>query len=144
MVIAIILFALALAFGPDFLVDSANLDWPVAVVLSLMMGVLPYAFVQHFAARNNFNAMHDPKGLFLRPHEISLTSHGVWFKSDVADLKYEWRAFLRVEETPAHFFLYGDKMFAYVIPKRGFTSTEEADRFGAMLRANIKAAEQSA
>jgi hypothetical protein len=88
--------------------------------------------------------MHDPNGLFLRPHEVELSSHGVSFKSDVADLRYDWRAFLRAEETPTHFFLYTDRLMAYIVPKRGFASTEDVDRFGAMLREHIKSAEPSA
>jgi hypothetical protein len=139
-VLAWIVLLLALAFGPDLLITRVGMNRPVAVVLSLFMGTLPILFVQYFASHDIARRVHDPKGLFLRPHQISVSSKGVSFQSEVADLKYDWRAFRRLEETPAHFFLYVDGTIAYVVPKRDFASAEDAARFGATVRANILSA----
>jgi hypothetical protein len=66
------------------------------------------------------------------------------FKSDVMDLQYAWQAFLRLEETPTHFFLHIDKVAAYAVPKRHFENAAAANRFGAILRANMKLAQPAA
>jgi hypothetical protein len=80
----------------------------------------------------------------LRPSDMALSSRGVSFKNDVADLKCQWQAFHRVEETPTHFFLYVEKLMAHIVPKRCFGSDEETDRFRAIVRGNIKPADRSA
>jgi len=142
--LAIVIVGLAFILGPNLLSEHLGLEWSTALVLSVVVGVLPLYFVQYFAARRNFNRAHDPKGLFLRRHQISASLQGVSFKSDVADLRYDWQAFIRFEETPTHFFLYADTLMAYIIPKRDFKSVEDINRFGAVVRAHIKPAQSSA
>lgn len=143
-ILAWIFFGLSVFIVPSWIADRANLESPVAFAVSVVIGFLPLVLILNHTARRNWNRIYDPKGLFLCPHDISVSSHGVSFKSEVADLKYDWQAFLRIEETPTHFFLYTDKLMGYIVPKRGFANTEEAERFGAMFRANIKPAEPSA
>jgi hypothetical protein len=140
---ALLWFVFAVALGPDLLVQPV-LNRLAAVVISLVVGIIPLLVVFYLTSHAHSTKMYDPKGLFLRPHQISVSSDGVSFKSDVANLKYHWSAFLRLEETPSHFFLYPDKLMAYVIPKRHFANAEEAARFGATVRAHIEPAQPSA
>jgi hypothetical protein len=143
-ILAWIFLGLSVVFIPGWIVERTNLETPIAFGVSAVIGFLPLVLLLNHAARRSGNKMYGSKGLFLRPHDISVSSQGVWFKSDVYDLRYDWRAFVRVEETPTHFFIYIDKLMAHIVPKREFRSTEDADRFGTMLRANIKPDEPSA
>jgi hypothetical protein len=126
------------------LIVPGNPPYPVVIAAVLTVGLLALLVLHSHTARQMQNGMYDPKGLFLRPLDITVSSQGVSFKSDVAESKCDWRAFLRVEETPTHFFLYTDKLIAHIVPKRGFEDADHIDRFAAMLRANIKTTELSA
>ena len=132
-------FALTVLLVPHWLgVDNRSM---AAFVASLGIGMFPLILVLIYTRYLIDTAMNHAEGAFLRPHEIILSSAGVSFKSEVADLIYDWRAFLRIEETPTHLFLYYDRAMAYVVPKRAFGCAEDANRFEAMLRANIKRAQ---
>ena len=130
--------------GPVWLTERMNLSLPVALAVSLLIGVCPILLIRRHVVRASFEKMYDSRGLFQRAHDVTVSPGGVSIRSDVADLKYDWRAFLKVEETPTHFFLYTDKLIAHIVPKRGFKDADHIDRFGAMLRANIKTTELSA
>jgi len=88
--------------------------------------------------------MLEPNGFCMRPQDITLSSQGISFKNDVSVAICDWRAFLRVDETPTHIFLFYDRLMAHIVPKRAFATAEMAARFVATVRANIKTAEQSA
>ena len=136
--LAVSFFVLTLIIGPELLEGRAGPNHPLAVVASLPIAMLPFALVLYLSTRDIFVELHDPQGFFLRPHNVLVSSRGV------IDLRYDWPAFLRVEETPTHFFLHIDKLAAYAVPKRNFENATDADRFGAMLRANINSAQPSA
>jgi len=142
--LAVSFFVLTLIIGPELLEGRARLNHPLAVMASLPIAMLPFALVLYFSTRDIFGELHDPRGFFLRPHNVLVSSRGVSFKSDVIDLRYDWQAFLRLEETPTHFFLHIDKLAAYAVPKRNFENAADANRFGAILRANIKPTQPSA
>jgi hypothetical protein len=141
---AISFFVLTLIIAPELLEGRAKFTRPLAVMASLPIAMLPFALVKYLSIRDIFGVMHDPRGFFLRPHHISVSSRGVSFKSEIMDLHYDWQAFLRHEETPTHFFLHIDKLAAYVVPKRDFENEADANRFRAILRANIKPSQPSA
>ena len=143
-VLALAFLLSSMAFGPIWFEDLANLEESVAFVSSLLVGIIPIALIQYFAAQKRQSAMYDPKGSFMRPCEIVASPNGVAFKNDVVDVKCNWAAFLHVEETPTHFFLYTDNVIAHIVPKREFATAEDASRFGEILRANIKPAQRSA
>lgn len=125
-------------FLPAFLgVNSRTIG---AVFLSFAIGLIPTLTLFLFASPTKRVRTLDPDGLFLRPHDVTVSSRGISFKSDVAHWNYDWRAFRRIKETPTHFFLYYDRLMAHVIPKHAFATTQEANRLGAILHANIKPA----
>jgi hypothetical protein len=124
------------------LLMPGNPPYPAAIATILTIGLGLFLIQSHMARRMQ-KRMWDPKGLFLRPHDITVSSQGISLKSDVTELKCDWQAFLRVEETPTHLFLYIERVMAYIVPKREFATPEEASRFRTIVRANIKPSQPS-
>ena len=109
------------------------------VLLCSLVGLFPLAILLRYVPDVDWNGCSA-----LRPTDIALSPVGVSFKNDVADARYNWQTFRRLEETPTHFFLYVDKLMAHIVPKRCFSGPEETDRFRTIVHSNIQLAQSSA
>src|SRR5262245_39728652 len=84
------------------------------VVLSLAIGSLPFVFLFVFGSQAKRFRMLEPNGFCMRPQDVTLSSQGISFKNDVSVAICDWRAFLRVDETPTHIFLFYDRLMAHI------------------------------
>jgi hypothetical protein len=67
-------------------------------------------------------------------HEIELRVEGLREATDVNDTTHAWRGIERIEADERFIFIYTQAMMAHAIPRRAFSSPEDAERFLAMAR----------
>ena len=109
------------------------------VLVCSLVGLYPLALLMRYVPDVDWSG-----SSALRPTDITLSSVGVSFRNDVADVTCAWQAFHRLEETPTHFFLYVDQLMAHIVPKRCLNGLEETDRFRAIVHTNLRLAKPSA
>lgn len=71
----------------------------------------------------------DASGAILGPKSYQLTDSGVIETSRHVDSTTRWSGVVAIEETEAHIFLFVDRCAGFIIPKRCFSSTEQAKEF---------------
>lgn len=77
------------------------------------------------AIRPNLSGM---EGI-LCEHTVTIDQDGLTETTPVNESRHRWSGVYRVDSTPDHIFIYIQQNMAHVIPRRSFTSVEEADSF---------------
>lgn len=65
-------------------------------------------------------------------HCLSLTEQGIVDKTEYSETRYH--VIERIEESEKHIFIYVSAVMAYIIPKRVFPTSDEADEFRIALK----------
>ena len=94
----------------------------------LIFSVAQWAYLVH-KLRKAWNQM-DPVDLLVSEAGLVATAKGV--RSNV-----EWSRFLRLKEAKNHFLLYLSADRYNIVPKRGFASQQDVDRFRALATQSI-------
>ena len=68
---------------------------------------------------------------------LSASDTGLNIKTTTANVKYEWLAIIRKNETTDFYFLFLNAMQAIIIPKRAFKNKEENTAFDKILSRNL-------
>lgn len=78
----------------------------------------------------------DNQSIFL-PTILSVSESGLVFKSDIQESKYQWKAFIKKQESTRYYFLFISAIQGVIIPKRAFSNAEEKARFEKLLQHNL-------
>ena len=70
-----------------------------------------------------------PEGNFLRPKTTTIDEVGITEETELGMSHTKWQGVLRIENAKAVILLYVDRMSAYVVPKKGFATPDEAEAF---------------
>ncbi len=68
---------------------------------------------------------------------LSASDTGLNIKTTAVDVKYEWIAIIKKNESPDYYFLFVNAMQAIIIPKRAFKNNEEKTAFDKILSRNL-------
>ena len=78
-----------------------------------------------------------PDGYFKQEQRLGVTEAGVSVTRATSFLTFKWSAIKTLDHSERQFFLHLDTAQALCVPKRVFSSHEEADAFAAMVKANV-------
>ena len=110
------------------------------IIILLMFGTsfLPLIGGRSNAEKEAEEIADDPdnEGVFL-PTIFTAAEDGIGVKTDIADIKYAWKAIVRKTETDKYFFLFPNAMQALIVPKNAFASPQDLAAFNKLLSANI-------
>jgi hypothetical protein len=109
---------------------------PTAVGIAALYVALSAAYVgwlhhrtRTVARRRVAEVVAEEKGKPSPLRLYSITEQGVGLREDGATRLAPWDSIADVVQTPSHIFVFGDREFPGVIPKRAFASQTEADQF---------------
>jgi hypothetical protein len=132
-----LLFALLPAIGPDgFAISRVNILWVVIVfpLIALMTWYLNRRQTRR-AILGLLKAEKPGKGQ-LGSHKISLNDEGLVESTAVGESRTSWAGVDRVEQNREYIFIYTSPAGAHIIPKRAFSSLQEAECFYEIARAS--------
>ena len=78
----------------------------------------------------------DNAGVFL-PTIFTAAENGITVKTDIADIKYAWKAIVRKTETGNYFYLFPNAMQALIVPKNAFATAQDLAAFQKLLSMNL-------
>jgi hypothetical protein len=78
------------------------------------------------------------KPLVLEPVTYEFSSNGGSYVGPAGSGVFEWKTYLRVQETQEQFLLYPQKRLANIIPKKSFRSDVDIQRFRQLVRDNFR------
>ncbi len=68
---------------------------------------------------------------------LMVSESGLSVKDELTELKYQWKAFVKKQESAHYYFLFVNAMQAVIIPKRIFSSTEDRLQFDKLLEQHL-------
>jgi hypothetical protein len=74
----------------------------------------------------------------LEPVRYDFSPGGCSWAGPTGSGTFEWRTYLRIQETPEEFLLYPQKSLANIIPKKSFQSEADIQRFRQLIRENFR------
>lgn len=75
------------------------------------------------------NSYHDKRGSFLAPCKLIMTKDCLTTETTHGHNRLSWPGVLKIEDTGDYFLFYIDKINAYIVPKRSFTTADAAQKF---------------
>ena len=78
------------------------------------------------------------KPIVLEPVTYEFVPNGGSYVGPAGSSVFEWKAYLRVQETREQFLLYHQNRIASIIPKKSFKSGEDIQRFRQLIRDNFR------
>lgn len=112
--------------------SAIYLDWEYAVYFGALAALL--AFLQYVAApwqvRRSF--AHQRLG----DYEVELQADEAGFssRSELAEGSQKWAAIRHVDDLPEHVILWPNNRIGWIIPKRAFTTAQDADAFAQLAK----------
>jgi len=129
------LFAGAIAATAQFFVTVSRVPAWLAVLACAYPAALVYDAIAKLVAWPLERTQFDPRGMSLTDRTIRANLEGIYVTGGWGEAHYLWTAVLRVKETASHIFVLTDVMTGVVVPKSGFASRADAERFGDFVRA---------
>jgi hypothetical protein len=74
---------------------------------------------------------------FFSEASYDITEAGIVRKSETFEVRYQWNAFVRKEETAAYYFLFTSSIQAVIFPKRIFKTVEDKKQFEKLLSQHL-------
>jgi hypothetical protein len=130
--------ACLVAAGTQIFVTLLHISAWLAVLLCFYPANLVYSAIKRACEPVTHRVTLDPKGIFLTGFEARIEHDALQLTGEWGHARYLWPHILRVQETFDHIFVYVDRASAVFIPKRGFSSRREAEKFADTLRAHAK------
>ncbi len=137
LVLATVLFGLTVTFGRDFLYNSFEVPFAVAATMASIAGLLFFLLVLNVFGRRRVRPRADSRGLLLGSYTVTAAPDGLHIASQNSTSHFRWAAFLSLNETDTHLILHTDAAQAIIVPKRCFSSKEEASRFAIIVRSRL-------
>jgi hypothetical protein len=128
------------AAGTEIFVVLLHMPAWLATLLCFYPANLVYSAVRRACEPLTHRVTLDPKGIFLTGFEARIEPEALQLTGQWGDARYLWPSIMRVRETFDHIFVYVDRASAVFIPKRGFSSRNEAEKFADALRTHAKLA----
>jgi hypothetical protein len=112
-------------------VAGLRLHAPTAAAV-LLLGLVVWWFISKLY-RGAVAPLED--GSLVGPRRIELDDDGVRQIARLHEARTRWPGVLAVDTTDAHIFLMTDRLAGYIVPRRAFADTGEAEAFAAFARA---------
>ena len=124
---------------------NPNASWALAVVggagfVLLSDFLLPFLMLPlvhglaYYAARELVRT----KPIVVEPVTYEFSSNGGLWVGPAGSGVFEWKTYLRVQETQEQFLLFPQKRIANIIPKKSFRSDVDIQRFRQLVRDNFR------
>jgi len=130
-----ILFALSFLF---LLVIIMNIGEPfdlfaIATEMLILLVLWTFVFVLFKQiSLSRIKKMPKDKGAILGNREYLIEDKGFREISDSSETLTNWKGFKEIQESTDHYYLFVDKIAAYIIPKRSFSNIREEEFIGAI------------
>jgi len=135
-----ILFALSFLF---LLVIIMNIGEPfdlfaIATEMLILLVLWTFVFVLFKQiSLSRIKKMPKDKGAILGNREYLIEDKGFREISDSSETLTNWKGFKEIQESTDHYYLFVDKIAAYIIPKRSFSNIREEEEFIGAINENI-------
>lgn len=135
-----ILFALSFLF---LLVIIMNIGEPfdlfaIATEMLILIVIWTFVFVLFKQiSLSRIKKMPKDKGAILGNREYLIEDKGFREISDSSETLTNWEGFKEIQESTDHYYLFVDKIAAYIIPKRSFSNIREEEEFIGAINENI-------
>lgn len=126
---------LTLLHGGLAWVDEAPLLRPLLWAIGIAVGAFVAISALLWALRLWVRRLPRDDGATLGEHTLEVDEDGFHVEGRSGRAFVKWSAIVEVRETNEHLFLFVDRMLAYVVPKRAFTSADECAAFADYVRA---------
>lgn len=104
------------------------IDWSSALI-----GALPFCIVIGYFLHANYKvkkfSIPNSNGIILGTKTIVLNSDGLFESSSVSKCQYSWSSVEEVTESGGDYYIFLDKMYALIIPRDAFASSESIEQF---------------
>ena len=134
-----ILPALAAVATYYFWLDNrtASLSNWYAALLFVVAWIATWYWYVHRYSELQTKYFNSPDGYFEQEQRLAVTESGVSMKKAASSHEFQWAAIKSFHDSDRLFFLHLDTAQALCVPKRVFSSPEEADEFAALVKANV-------
>lgn len=135
-----ILFALSFLF---LLVIVMNIGKPFdlfAIATEMLILIVLWTFIFVLFKQislSRIKKMPKDKGAILGNREYLIEDKGFREISDSSETLTHWKGFKEIQESTDHYYLFVDKIAAYIIPKRSFSNIREEEEFIGAINENI-------
>lgn len=109
----------------------------LTIILDSLVVVLAFSGA-FFAPRIRTQIMVRNGPTLRESRQYSLSEKGVQILSDLLTCDYQWGAFYKITETRKSFLFFQSPLYAMVVPKRFFVTTEEVAAVRRLVSANFK------
>ena len=134
---ATVVFALCVTFGRDFLYNSVAVPFGVAATLASVAGLFFFLIILNAFAYFRRARTPAPRSTLVQDFKLTAAPDGLHVAAENMTAHYDWRGILRLNETDTHLYLYTDGAQTIAVPKRCFTSREQASRFAIVVRSQL-------
>jgi hypothetical protein len=139
--LAIVLFAIVPAIGPDGFVLS-RVSFTFIVVAFPIVALAQWFLERRLMGRLIRGLLEEekPGRGQLGKHRLALSEDGIVESTAVGESRTSWAGVDRVEQNSDYIFIYTSPAAAHMIPKRAFRDLQEADAFYQLARTRKAAA----
>jgi hypothetical protein len=123
---AFFIFETLSAGGALKLVHFANAG--LAMLIIVFIYVLKPLYLKHYYKKQ----MIDGKLI-----NLAFSNQGLAVDMPSFNGTHDWQAIIRADEEPEHFLLWINKVQAYCVPKRGFSSTDDIENFKTLVAEKV-------
>lgn len=120
----LILLVIVMNIGKPF--DLLAIGFEIVMLIALW-GFIFVVFKQLSLSR--IKKMPNDKGGILGDRIYLIEDKGFREISDTSETLTNWQGFKEIQESKDHYYLFVDKIAAYIIPKRSFSNRTEEDEF---------------
>jgi len=139
--LAIVLIAILPAIGPDgFVISRANFTFLIVAfpIVAFAQWLSETSLMRRTIRR--LLAEEKPDRGQLGKHRVVVSETGLVESTAVGESRTSWAGVDRIEQNQQYIFIYTSAAAAHMIPKRAFSSVQEAEAFYQLARAGKEAA----
>ena len=74
---------------------------------------------------------------FFKPTELTVSDTGITIKTDLTETRYQWKAFIKKQESKQYYFLFTSGIQGIIIPRRIFRNEDERIQFEKILQQQL-------
>jgi hypothetical protein len=134
--IPLVFFALAFYYTGLFRRDSLFIL--VIAGFMLLISALSLFGVKSNITRQADKIVSNPdnQSIFL-PGTLTASDTGLTIRNEIAESKYQWKGFIRKQESAQYYFLFLSAIQGVIIPKRIFNTADEKSQFEKLLQQHL-------
>lgn len=118
------------------IINLREFGWTQTIIFTFVYAILVYFILIRWINKSKIIPLDG--GSFLTETEYDFTDHKIFYKNENSEGSIDWSMIKTFEESKTAYYLYIDRIVAYVIPKRFFLNEQEKLTFQELVKRQIQ------